>query len=129
MTKVKTFHPDKGLHHFFSFFIYFAHLSKYYSCHTEIWWCQGKTLNSCSHFSVFHPWPDLYADFSALRLKPSPLPKIKLWECEEYQAPSCFGVHPLPTITLIITISSIMTHFTLYKWLIHNQKELCTELS
>jgi hypothetical protein len=36
------------------------------------------------------PWSDLSADFSADRLKPLPLPKIKLWEGEKYELPQFF---------------------------------------
>jgi hypothetical protein len=57
-------------------------------------WCsQSKTLVSHLEGFGFHPQSDLSVDFSAHRLKLSPLPKIKLWECEEYQAPIVvFGV-------------------------------------
>jgi hypothetical protein len=52
----------------------------------EIHWSQAKTVDCHSLGDDCDIWSDLCAHFSALRMKHSPLQKIKLWPCKEYQA-------------------------------------------
>jgi hypothetical protein len=51
--------------------------------------------------------------FSAKRLKPSPLPKIKLRKYELYQAPSWSGAHTTPIIVIKIILSVRVTESAL----------------
>lgn len=56
---------------------------------------QGKKLDSLSDGLGVYPCSELCVEFSAQRLNPLPLPKIKLWKGEEYQGHdhTVVGVH------------------------------------
>jgi hypothetical protein len=69
-----------------------------------------KTVGSHLGGSGFNLWSDVCADYSAHRLNPSSLPKIKRWYCEVYQMPTVAQSQvtcrsTLLTIILMITLS------------------------